>query len=515
MLRPATTALLAVALAALALPSAASGGAYTAVQCNQTLNPGPGQAISEQTSAGYFLSAGCATGAGLVIEDRLLASTPGSSYGRWVWRAPGGTVFTDIRASSLLVDGVGGAQARLRAVQAGGEITNFGTPGAVWDPADTVSGEFSELRAELRCEAPAQCDTVLLPQARTAIRDVFLRIADRSDPVVGIGGGSLFPSDAVRGSQRASFQVTDEGGGVREIELRVNGELAYNEVRDCEIVAGVAIALQPCSGQVGATVTLETSSAPFTTGVNEVAACGSDLAFEGLPSNKCERQEVFVDNLCPTSEVGAGSDLSGGFKKGRKTARVHSNERARVVGKLRSDSGDGIADAKVCALTRVQMPGAPFEVADTAKTRSDGRYVLRLPAGASREVVVDRAFGNEVLSRPGLAVRSSVKPTFEVKPRKQGRIGANQRLRFSGRLPGPACDGRIVKIQAKVSKRAWQVFRTVRTNDKCAYRARYKLRSTSSRTRYLFRAQVPEQRDYPYTAGASTVRARVAGSNRG
>jgi hypothetical protein len=60
-----------------------------------------------------------------------------------------------------------------------------------------------------------------------------------------------------------------------------------------------------------------------------------------------------------------------------------------------------------------------------------------------------------------------------------------------------------VKVQAKLGKKRWQVFRTDRTDEECRFAARYKLRATENARRYRFRALVPQAEGYPYLRGAS------------
>jgi hypothetical protein len=121
--------------------------------------------------------------------------------------------------------------------------------------------------------------------------------------------------------------------------------------------------------------------------------------------------------------------------------------------------------------------------------------------------------GGAVVARHGLAIRSRVRPSFRVRAPRTARRG--DRLRFGGRLPGPACAGRLVEVQARLAKRRWQVFRTARTDQRCRFAARYRLRATTRPTRYRFRARVRRQPDYPYAPGTSAVRAkRVLGSGR-
>jgi len=492
----------AIAALGLALPSAASGGGYRVAQCDGALNPTPGQAAQERASDAYTLTAACAGGTGLQVESLL--QTPAGSYGRWIWRAPSGSVFTRIRADATLIDG-SGEQARLTAVRPGGQVETFGGPAGEFAPY-SVLGEFTEFRSALTCTGPGPCGGAL---SGAAVRNVALDLDDRSPPSPSFTGGSLFASDAVRGDQTVALRAADEGGGVRRLELRVNGELVRDDVRDCQLSAGVATALQPCAPEALATATLATSAPPFATGANQVRLCASDLGVNGNPNGACTSADVFVDDLCPTSSVAAGSRLSGRFAGDGRTVTVRSDRRVAVEGVLTSDSGDGIRGARVCALTRALAPGEPYRVADVAKTRGDGTYKLRLPPGASREVFVDRALEGAVLMRAGLRTNARVRPTFQIKSSGNSRTRGGGRIRFRGKLPGPGCDGRIVKVQAKVGKRQWQVFRGIRTSDECVYRIGFKLSSTSRRTRYQFRVRIPEQRDYPYAAGSSPVRGVV------
>lgn len=498
-----------VALAApFFLPAGAAGGVYTVAQCHQTLNPVQGEAVAERSSTGYTLTDACSTGAGLSVVHNGPQTGLGD-FARWVWRAPEGTVFTNLQAAASLVSD-SGEEAHLAGVRPDGQEVTFGSPGAQWEPFDQLSGEFIEFRSGLRCTGGGGCPPG--GSAEAGVRDVLLSTDDRVAPTASIGGGSLLDGVAVRGARTAGFRVADQGGGVRRMELRVNGDLIYDDVLDCQVAGEIATSLRPCPGQTEASVAVSTSDDPFRTGTNQITACGADLALDGRPNSACESRDIFVDDLCPSSAVGAGSDLSARFRGGNATVRLRSDQRPQLKGTLTSDTGDGIGGAKICALTRVKLAGEPYKVADTATTSANGRYKLRLPAGASREVYVDRVFGDAVLARAGLSTEASVRPSLEVSPpKKQGRLKQGQRLRFSGKLPGPGCAGRVVKVQAKVGKQRWQVFRSVRSSGKCRYRTRFKLRATSQATRYLFRIRVPQQSDYPYLAGASTVRVREAG----
>ncbi len=364
----------------------------------------------------------------------------------------------------------------------------------------------------IRC-GEATCDPVLVaPFPQADVRNVLLRTDDRSAPSVSLGG-SLFAGEAVRGRRNADFRMSDQGGGISEVELTVNDEPVYADRLPCQVSGAFATALRPCPRIVNRRVPLSTGSGPFATGVNRIEACGTDLALDGVANETCAARSVFVDDICPSSSVGAGSELNAFFKGGKERVQVRSDERAKLKGTL--GPGAGVGGATVCVLARTDLGGQPYEVAGVATTDDEGRFKLRLPRGPSRDLFVHRVSGDQVLARHGLSLSSKVRPSLEITPRtKKGLVEDGERLRFKGELPGPACDGRVVKVQAKIGKDRWQVFRTVGTNDDCRYRTRFKLRATERRTRYAFRVRVPEQDAYPYKAGASSVRVRQAGPKK-
>ncbi len=506
----AACALIVVGGAMLLSAGPAAGGSYVVAQCHQSINPVQGEAFVVRSGSEYDFTAACAAGDGLAISHPA-GSVSSGALGRWVWSAPEGTVFTEIDAAAMLVGG-GGDQAALAGVTGDGQAIEFGAQGAAWEPADELTGEFETFRAGLTCEA-GSCSGGA--DVTAAVRDVLLRTADRSEPAVSITGGQILRQAAVRGGTSVEFGVSDQGSGVHSLEVLVNGDAVDADTLSCDIVGDFALSLQPCPGGVTRTQLLATSAEPFATGLNELEICGADLALDGVENSACATERVFVDDVCPQSEVGSGSVLSAQFAGGKNKIRVRSDRRVRLKGKLRTDAGEGVSGATVCAITHVRSDGAPYALARTAVTGDKGGFRLKLPPGPSRQVFLHRVFGNEILARHGLSTAASVRPSFEVKPGKRaGAVRAGDRLHFRGKLPGPGCANRDVKIQAKVGKRRWQVFRSPTTDNKCRYRTRYKLGQTSRPTRYLFRARVRKQGGYPYGAGVSTVRARRAVPSR-
>jgi hypothetical protein len=316
----------------------------------------------------------------------------------------------------------------------------------------------------------------------------------------------MLDGEVIRGVRGLAFGATDAGGGIRKVSVVANGVELVTDIRNCAVAGGFATALSPCPLATTESAAIPTAGEAFVTGPdNVVSACVEDLATDGFANRTCEPRQVWVDNACPASGVGGGSAVSAGFgASGAATGAALSDRSATVHGVV---SGAG-AGATVCALTRVARDGEPIVAAATATTAADGSFALALPPGPSREVFVHYVVGDQVVARHGLTLAATVRPRLAVAPTHGVRN--HDRLQFSGRLPGPACSDRLVKVQARLGKQRWQVFRTDRTDESCRFAARYKLHSTSNARRYRFRALVPQASGYPYERGASrTVKVKV------
>ena len=502
-------ALLIAAATALLGAQRADAGSYVVSQCSAQ-NPSAGQASWERTSGHYRGRSGCGTSGGLAVFHDA-AESGLWDYGAWVWRAPQGTVFTSVQANASLTYQAG-HRGQLVVTRPGGALVGFGAEHADFR-VHSIEGEFTQFHSWLRCVAPGAgrpCGRAGSESGHAYVRGVFLRTEDRVAPTVELSGGSLLADPVVRGGRELAFTVADAGSGVRRVYLEANGAPLSDDVRNCAIADGFATALRPCPASGAASTAVPTADPSFATGPNVIDACAEDLALDGAPHRTCRRAAIWVDNACPGSAVPA-TGLSAGFEGGG-TTTVRSDRSALLHGRVTGRSGP-VAGATVCALTRGRIAGAPIVVAALATSGPDGRYELELPPGPGRDVFVHHAFGDLVIARHDLGLRSIVRPTLTVDP---GQAQAGDRLGFSGRLPGPACGDRLVKVQARIGRRRWQVFRTDRTDAGCGFAARYRLRETRSAKRYRFRVLVPEQAGYPYEPGYSAlVTVRIERPQRG
>lgn len=505
-LRRLAIALLVTTAAALVAVRPADAGNYVVSQCS-TVAPGAGQASWEATAPSYGGRDRCGSDQGLQAYHDA-AETGLWHFGAWVWRAPPGTVFTNLQATASLT-AQAGHRGQLVATTPAGEQLEFGSEHDDFR-IHSIEGEFSQFHAWLRCVAPGPgrpCGRAGEDSAHAYVRGIYLRTEDRAAPTVALTGGSLLEQAVVRGTRGLRVEAGDRGGGIRKVEVEANGRVLVTDIRNCALADGFATALSPCPPATTESAGVPTADQAFATGPNLVSACVEDLALDGAANRTCESREIWVDNACPASAVGGGGALEAGFGDEGDSTLVRSDHAAVVRGRL---AGAG-AGATVCALTRVLGYGSPIVVGATGLTAADGSYAISLPPGPSRDVYVHHAVGDRVLSRHGLGLRASARPMLEVSPRRGLRN--RQRIHFSGSLPAPACEGRLVKVQAQLGRRRWRVFRTDRADAACRFTARYRLRATHSARVYDFRALVPEQAGYPFERGNSaTVKVRVRGA---
>lgn len=490
------------AAAALTLAPPADAGSYVVRQCTASI-PGA-QASWERTSEHYRGEARCASGGGVRIEHRANRTAHGRQAS-WAWTAPPGTVFTSLRANASLTRN-GGHAGQLRAVSANGPAVLFGGVHDAFRVHDR-SGEFARFEARLRCINPSGCSEG--PLAHAYAKGVRLQVSDRSAPAIDDPSGSLLADQVVRGSRSVTLGASDRGGGVRRLWFEANGSVLATRLQDCGALGtGFSTRLVPCPSTTTAALPISTAHRAFATGPNAIALCAEDLALFGTPNRSCVRRRVWVDKLCPPSTQ-RPARLEAWFAGGAGRTVVASNRRALVSGRLTDEGGAPVSGAGVCALTRVQRNGSAVRLAAVRRTDGDGRYAIPLPSGPSRSVFVHHATTDRVVARHGLELRSRARPVLRVRASRRAATG--DPLRFKGRLPGPACSRRLVAIQARISSRRWQVFRTARTNRRCRFATAYRLRATDGPTTYRFRVRVGEQPGYPYEPGTSAVRRKRVG----
>ena len=340
---------------------------------------------------------------------------------------------------------------------------------------------------------------------------------DPNPPTLVAPSGSLLGPGVLRGHQQLSAAATDLGGGVRDLEVLVNGALAASPQTASCAVAWIAnssyngltaTSSSPCPPTLGADWTLDTASPPFRRGTNQVQVCASDFATQGEANRTCSApQPIKVDDSCQESEVAGGASLSARLPSAAgDRVTLPFGGSARISGTLTDAAGSPVAGATICIETAMERPRARRIPVGVAQTNAAGRFTYALAPGPNRQVSVGYRHDSFQLTR-ALAVRTHARPSLTVGPQ---RLRNGGRVKLRGGLPGPDAGGRVVVLQASVvGSHRWITFRKATSGHRGVFKASYRFTSTTRRTTYRFRALVPPQAGYPWKQGASKPAAVV------
>jgi hypothetical protein len=161
--------------------------------------------------------------------------------------------------------------------------------------------------------------------------------------------------------------------------------------------------------------------------------------------------------------------------------------------------------------SRAPVPGAVVHVLDVraggelgqVTAGPDGRFRIKVRPGVSRTLRAGFQWQREGFFACGMSL--SLKVRAGVRLGASRHVPVRGRIRLSGHLLGGHIPprGKVVELQGW-ARGSWQVFRTVRSNDKGRFHATYRLR-TGARQTLKIRARVRRERDYPFTLGYSRV----------
>lgn len=306
--RPASTLAMPLACAVALLcaclsPPPAAAGRYEVVQCDRSNRDYADAGFDRVNGGDYGFLYRCEEDEDAnSLQIRPITASPKGRYGRISWTAPDGTriVAADVEAR-LRSDA--GHEARLSFLGSdGGEAgriatgrdaqTGFGSFGRV-----VGDGGRAGFAATLACTSGGGCPAS--DQAKAWIRSVRLTVEDQRPPAP-LPAGSLSAPGWHRGSGTLGAVATDQGSGVRRIELTVNGSrVAPSRTVACDVIAGSAKVrrMRPCPSRYAAAAPVETGSAPFVDGANALRVCAADYGGGAEPA--CVARTVLVDNAPP------------------------------------------------------------------------------------------------------------------------------------------------------------------------------------------------------------------------
>ena len=364
-------------------------------------------------------------------------------------------------------------------------------------------------------------------------------------------GGELASAQTVSGTTDLTFHAVDPGSGVYQAVFAVDGQVVQRSVLDedggrCRDVGETTDGLpaflfvHPCPATVSADVGFDSSlvgdgshhlvvtvtdaagnSAPVLdrtiTVANHVAGAGSGAsgAAGGSPPAGAA-SPTGAAALTPGLGAGPANGINAPIQatlavawKGAKGPRLAApyGRAETILGRLTAPGAVPIAGAQIDLQATPSYAGASTAAMVSPVTDSDGRFVVRLPAGISSRTL---RFGYRThlgettpVASQALVLNVASKVSLAISPRT---AAVGQSIHFSGRVLGapiPA-KGKLLVIEARAARGRWLEFDVVRSNSHGRYHAGYRFRFPGP-SRYQFRVLSTAEADYPFGAGSSNV----------
>jgi len=346
--------------------------------------------------------------------------------------------------------------------------------------------------------------------SQISTRYIAVKEVDPVAPQIATVGGSLLSGQVARGHQTVDAEATDQGGGVSNLELLVNGQQAGNSQPACRIAQAtnpnilgtIAASPTPCPKAAKARWAVDTASSPFQQGGNSVQVCASDFSSFTTVNKTCSSPQSFsVNNSCTESAVAGGANLSAKFARNHdEEVTVPYNHGANIVGGLMDASGNPVSGATICV--EGQIMGVHRETVPIAVETTDahGHFTYKLKPGPNRRVKVGYRHDSFQVNRL-LHFEAHSRPTISLSP---SVLSAGGVVHISGKIPGPNAGSRSVAIEAGAPhSHRWYPAGEATTNRHGRFHFNYRFDGTSATTVYGFRAKTSHQGGYSWAPGHS------------
>jgi len=376
------------------------------------------------------------------------------------------------------------------------------------DPANRVARTdvrgVNAIKVVLGCSL-AECPAAAPLTAQFQLHRAELSLRDDQVPefTAAPSGPFVEPGATLTGIVPVSVSLSDRGGGVRALEVEVDGRVAQSAPLGGAACAPPYTVSVPCPPSAGVTVPVDTSG--WSDGAHSVRLIARDATDENAAvwgpftlrtrNAMCATQPA-VREVRVTAGVrrrGAGAAT-----RPRRTLRIGRRGRAVVTGRLRTREGQPIAGAPLCAVARgVGYRRTAVAVLGTAMTDARGGYRIRVPKGGAsqRIAVVHRTASGANVARTRVNVPAPVSLRL---PRSTGTYSP---VRIRGRVPGLK-RGATVSVQVRQPGR-WQTFRSPKVDRRGRFAVGYTFRTPGT---FRLRAKVDSQFLSPYATGGSPSR---------
>lgn len=377
---------------------------------------------------------------------------------------------------------------------------------------------LERLSVGVRCAAVSEsCPAGSFTQLSSRLLDARVDVEDPTAPAITAVGGVLPGSNALAGFHALDVTASDVGGGVRIINLAIDGN--FTQASGAGGSCGQPYTLRaPCPSALGRTLTVNTAA--LTHGVHTATLTAVDAA--GNPSAPYS----FVFVVAAGGQNGGGGSGGGGtppsngwpaveqpiVKTEKSVIASKNGKKVLVEGTLVTAQGAPVAGAllDVSALDLGVFDAAPKSIGTTTTTAA-GRFSFRVKAKGARRISVlfkpfPTSLGTAVSST---IVRADLKLTVK---RSRSRIKPGGLLTLRGKLggAGSAADDAPVEIDVLIGKR-WRAVGVVEANKRGRYKWRYRFTRVRQPTRFTFRAIVRRNKTWPWpTKKSKRVKVLVA-----
>jgi hypothetical protein len=407
---------------ALALPFARSAQAsyYRMVVCgagNGTANPTTASNTTWTGGPGIFsYQTGCGpapypAGNNAYMRINEVMSSGSAGYENWgiiYWDAPanisiaaaGGytrepNAFNDGWRASFYGQGYDGSRNNI--LMQGSGVANGSCGGVCWSTTSTFAshlwpfggyGNYRRFVFEMKCFRVNGCDSANFNAVDA--NSLQLVLNDTSAPQIGFtGSGGIMGGQWVRGTQTVTWQLAEEGSGLRIERLRVDGNQRYqlDHGGACRLGTNAAtgefaLDFRPCptTTPVGHSTSLDTATLPDGTHTMQVCAqdYGQFVGLSGSGGESCNQRQIKTDNKPPGAPLGL---------------RIRSSNPSRYLQHfgaewtLPSDAGSPIAKVhydivdpagKTVVAEKTVAATNPTQLADLPGPDEAGAYRLRV-----------------------------------------------------------------------------------------------------------------------------------------
>lgn len=379
----------------------------------------------------------------------------------------------------------------------------------------------------------AACDNFCSTQdevARYRVYRIKTTVEDATAPA-GTSAG-LRPGMRVGASAPIQNAAADVGGGVREVTLRVDGQVVqrvtggdgctdvdpsnddpfeYNVMKPCpsSLTAPLALSAAQMPDNEAHTVAVVATDAA---GQNTVLSA-APAALAAPPGGYDARNGFYNPDLNITaarrangSNADAPARLTLGFVRGRRTASHRTarySARPRIRARLRTADHKPVAHARVWLAAQTQggqwrISGRPLITSRTGRVFA--RLPARRPSRQVRLVYFPHTDSNGSAQSPNRGLRVRTTTTIHS---DQGGYRNGDTLKFTGRvIRNRLIRSKTVFLQAIVRGK-WRTFKTTRASPTGRWRMTHRFEATRRPTVYTFRAVIPSQTGYPWATGFS------------